>query len=64
MALAWFYSSQALAKPSGLPHLLFGIVSGLGREGVIELLDVVEHPDCFVGLLSTVFVGQSAAWHI
>jgi hypothetical protein len=40
------YSSQALTRPSGLPDLLFGHIGGRGLEGVVEHLDVVEHPDC------------------
>ena len=53
----WVYSSQALAKPSGLPDLLFGQVGGRDREGVVKHLGVVENPDCLsvcrVSLLNT-----------
>ncbi len=41
----WVYFSQVLTILSGLPDLLVRYANGLGHEGVVGHLGVVEHPD-------------------
>jgi hypothetical protein len=41
----WFYSSQALAKPSDLPDLLLGHANGRGHKDAVVHLGIISHLD-------------------
>jgi hypothetical protein len=46
-AQVWVYSSQELSTFSGLPDLLLGHGNGLGCEGAVVHLGIVEYVSSF-----------------